>query len=84
MEALRRRERWRPPGDFGIVEIHLPLVITAKLYEVAALASGGELVEEFTERCRAFIGEPIGEQRESRTALHRNSSIASCNRSSGR
>ena len=84
MKALPRRQRRGPPGGFGIVQIHLPLVVAAQLYEVTAFACDGELVKEFTEHCRAFIGEPIGEQRESRAAAYRNSSIANCKRSSGR
>jgi len=61
MKALPMRKQRRPPRLFGIVQIHLPLVVAAKLYEVTALASGGELVKKLTECGRAFIGEAVGE-----------------------
>lgn len=71
------------PRFLGIVEVSLAIVMTAQLDEVMALASGGELQEEVAERDGGFVGEALGEQVVAATA-HRSSSMANCNRSSGR
>ncbi len=58
-------------------------MVTAQLYKVVALAGGGELVEEIAERHGGFVGEAVGSQAVM-AAAHRSSSMANCNRSSGR